>query len=409
MTESTHQSPSGTDERNPATVGTARQVLSSFRRSGNATAVNAWPVVLGLVGIWGVFYLLNDSFVSAVNLTNLMLQVAGVATISIGTCLVLLIGHIDLSVGSVSGVAATVLAAVNVQLGLPAPAAIALAILAGVAIGLIQGLIVTTFGVPSFVATLGGLISWQGLQLFILGRTGAINLRDSVILGLTDTFFGAAIGWLIVVACIAVMAAMAWRRRSRRSQNGLENPPVAGEVVHLAVVGAILTAVALVFTLNRGVPLVVLIVVGLVVVTDYFARRTTHGRRIYAIGGDATAAERVGIKTHRTVLIVFVLSGVFAALGGVLTASRLQSVTQSAGGGGVLLFAIAGVVIGGTSLFGGRGSIWSALLGALVIGSIANGMDLLFLPSPVKLMITGAVLVIAVVFDASSQRRNAVG
>jgi D-xylose transport system permease protein len=165
--------------------------------------------------------------------------------------------------------------------------------------------------------------------------------------------------------------------------------------------------VIVMFVQDRGIPLAVLIVVGLVLLMDFIARRTLFGRRIYAVGGDAQAAGRVGIDVRRITVYVFMLSGTFAALGGVLSASRLQSVTQGAGSGGILLDAIAAVVIGGTSLFGGRGSLWSALLGALVIGSISNGMDLLALASPVKLMITGAVLITAVIFDASVRRKQA--
>ena len=161
------------------------------------------------------------------------------------------------------------------------------------------------------------------------------------------------------------------------------------------------------FVQDRGIPVAVLIVVALLMLMDFVARRTLFGRRIYAVGGDAQAAARVGINVRRITVYVFMLSGTFAALGGVLSASRLQSVTQGAGSGGILLDAIAAVVIGGTSLFGGRGSVWSALLGALVIRSISNGMDLLALASPVKLMITGAVLITAVIFDASVRRRQA--
>jgi D-xylose transport system permease protein len=179
------------------------------------------------------------------------------------------------------------------------------------------------------------------------------------------------------------------------------------EVLRFAGIAAVAALVILMFVADRGVPQAVLIVLVLIMVMDFVARRTLFGRQVYAVGGDAQAAARVGINVKRITVTVFVLAGSFASVGGILVASRLMSVTQSAGSGDVLLNAIAAVVIGGTSLFGGRGSLWSALLGALVIGSISNGMDLLALASPVKLMITGAVLIVAVVFDATMRRRQA--
>ncbi len=228
-----------------------------------------------------------------------------------------------------------------------------------------------------------------------------------MILGITGKFFQPWVGWLLLVAALAIRTLLVLRVRRRRAQAGLANVRPWLEAVRFALVAIVPAVVIVMFVQDRGIPLAVLVVVGLIVLMDVIARRTLFGRRIYAVGGDAQAAERVGINVSRMTVYVFVLSGTFAAVGGILVASRLQSVTQGIGSGGVLLDAIAAVVIGGTSLFGGRGSMWSALLGALVIGSISNGMDLLALASPVKLMITGAVLISAVIFDASVRRKRA--
>jgi D-xylose transport system permease protein len=386
---------------------TVRSFLRQFLRSEQATGIGVAQVAIGLVLIWTIFAVLNPNFLSPTNLTNLSLQIVAVAAIGIGVVLVLLLGQIDLSVGSVSGLGATAVAALNIKLGVPPVLAIILALVGGAVIGLIQGVIVAAWGVPSFIVTLGGLIGWQGLQLFIFDYTGAMNITNPVLLGLTGKFFQPWVGWLILVIGLAVRALLLFRMRTRRARAGLVNVRPWVEIARFAILAIIPAAVIVMFVQDRGIPLAVLIVVALLLVMDFVARRTRFGRRIYAVGGDAQAAERVGINVRRIIVWVFMLSGTFAALGGILSASRLQSVTQGAGSGDILLNAIAAVVIGGTSLFGGRGSVWSALLGALVIGSISNGMDLLALASPVKLMITGAVLIAAVIFDASVRRRQA--
>ncbi len=386
---------------------TLRSVLRHFVRSESATGIGFVQVVVGLVAIWTIFTVLNPNFLSPRNLTNLSLQIVAVAALGIGVVLVLLLGQIDLSIGSVSGLGATAMAALNVKLGVPALLAIVLALLGGALIGLVHGFIVAAFGVPSFVVTLGGLIGWQGLQLFIFDYTGAMNISDPLLLGITGTFFQPWLGWLLLIAGLLIRAVLVARVRGRRAKAGLVNVRPWVETLRFSILAIVTAAVIVMFVQDRGIPLAVLIVVGLIMVMDFIARRSLFGRRIYAVGGDAQAAGRVGINVARITVWVFMLSGTFAALGGILSAVRLQSVTQGAGSGDILLNAIAAVVIGGTSLFGGRGSLWSALLGALVIGSISNGMDLLALASPVKLMITGAVLIAAVIFDASVRRRQA--
>jgi D-xylose transport system permease protein len=368
-------------------------------------------VVLGLAVIWAIFQSQNDRFLSAENLTNLMLQITAVGLISIGIVYVLLLGEIDLSVGAVSGLAAAVMVVLNVNHGWSPYLAIAAAVLVGMAIGLFQGSVFTRFGVPSFVVTLAGLLAWQGALLQVLGSTGSININDPKITGLANTFYSDAVGWIIAVVIVATYAGVVlagYRSRVAHELTGEESlTPLA---VRIVLVAAITVAAVAVLNSDRGVPLALLILLAFVVGFEYVAKRTRFGRHVYAVGGNAEAARRAGIGVDKIRVAVFALSGTMAAIGGILAASRLLAVNQSSGGSELLLLAIAGPVIAGTSLFGGRGAVWTALLGALVIGSIANGMDLLALSSAVKFMVTGGVLLLAVIVDAIARReRQAAG
>jgi D-xylose transport system permease protein len=364
-------------------------------------------VVFALALIWAIFQIANDRFLTAVNLTNLMLQVTAVGIISIGVVLVLLLGEIDLSIGAVSGLCAAIMAVLTVQHGWSPELAILVGLLAGTAIGLINGFFNTFFGIPSFVVTLAGLIAWQGALLLVLGDTGTVNLPPSTITDLTSTFYGAGVGWtLAVVVTVGTLAAGMLSRR-RRQQAGLETPALAGIVLRTILVGAIMFIGVAILLSDRGVPLAVIILLALTGGFAFITDKTRFGRHIYAVGGNAEAARRAGIRVTRIRITVFAIASTMAAAGGIMAASRLIAVNQSSGSGDILLNAIAGPVIAGTSLFGGRGTVWSALLGALVIGSISNGMDLLGLESSVKFMITGGVLLAAVTLDAIARRQRA--
>jgi D-xylose transport system permease protein len=363
-------------------------------------------VFIALALIWTVFQLANDRFLTAVNLTNLMLQVTAIAIISIGVVLVLLLGEIDLSVGAVSGLGAAVTAVLSVQHGWSPELAMVAGLLTGTAIGLINGFFNTFFGIPSFVVTLAGLIAWQGALLQVLGETGTVNLPPSIITDLTSTFYGAGVGWTLAVVVTAGTLGVGLLGRRRRQAAGLEAPPLAGIVFRTVLVGAAMFIGVAILLSDRGVPLAVLILLALTAVFAFITDRTRFGRHIYAVGGNAEAARRAGIRINRVRMMVFAIASTMAAAGGIMAASRLIAVNQSSGSGDVLLNAIAGPVIAGTSLFGGRGTVWSALLGALVIGSISNGMDLLGLESSVKFMITGGVLLAAVTLDALTRRQR---
>jgi D-xylose transport system permease protein len=382
-----------------------RSPLDSARRI--VLGDRAFVRVLGAIAvIWIIFQLENSRFLSAVNLTNLLLQVTATGLISVGVVFVLLLGEIDLSVGAVSGVTSALMAVLNVQHGWNPYLAIAAAIALGLAIGLLQGTLFSSFGVPSFIITLAGLLTWEGLQLYILGNTGSVNVTDGKIVGLANHFYSGAAGWAFAaIVIVAYAATTLWSLRSRRAA-GLADTDAAGPTARIVVVAAATIAIVAVLNANRGVPLALLILVAFVAAMQYLAARTFFGRHVFAVGGNAEAARRAGIRTRRIRIIVFGISGTMAAIGGILAASRLLAVDQSSGGSDLLLFAIAGPVIAGTSLFGGRGSVWSALLGAITIGSISNGMDLLALQSSVKFMVTGGVLAAAVIVDALARRNR---
>jgi D-xylose transport system permease protein len=367
-------------------------------------------VLLVLAVIWIIFAIANSSFLTAINLTNLALQFTGLGMISVGVVLVLLLGEIDLSVGAVSGVCASIVAVLNVKNGWNPYLAMIAGLVAGAIIGLLQGSISTRFEIPSFVVTLAGLLIWQGVQLKVLGDTGTVNINDTAITNLAGSFLADWLGWVVALAASAAIVAATLARRRRRAAAGLELQPVVTMVISIvAPIVAILVAVYVV-NQDRGVPVSLLILVGTVVLFAFITTRLPYGRHIFAVGGNAEAARRAGISVPWIRTSVFVLASPLAAAGGILLAARLLAVNQSSGGSDLLLNAIAGPVIAGVSLFGGRGSVWAALLGALVIQSISNGMDLLGLESPVKFIVTGGVLIGAVMLDAISRgRRRAVG
>src|SRR5215208_385569 len=393
-----------------AAVTTADEVevaprLDIFRRFVQGDLAELRVIVV-LAVIWVIFQIQEDRFLTAVNLTNLVLQITAIGLISVGVVLVLLLGEIDLSVGAVSGVCAAIVAVLSEKHGWSPYLAIAAGVAAGAGIGLFQGALFTRFGIPSFVVTLAGLLAWQGALLYVLGETGTINLTNPKLTGLANTFYAPDVGWIMALVVIGAYAAGtlgAWRHRLSA---GLAHQQVGGMVVRLAVVAVAVLAVVAILNSDRGVPLAVLILIAFVAGMQYVASRTRFGRHVFAVGGNAEAARRAGIRVEHIRVAVFTIAGSMAAIGGILAASRLLAVNQSSGGSDLLLLAIAGPVIAGTSLFGGRGSVWSALLGALVIGSISNGMDLLALESSVKFIVTGAVLLAAVIIDAIARRQR---
>jgi D-xylose transport system permease protein len=384
----------------------------AVRRLGRRMAQGEAGTLLVLVMvavIWAFFQSQNARFLSPFNLTNLMLQQAAIATISLGVVIVLLLGEIDLSVGAVSGFVASVMAVLIVKSGVSAILAVLVALVLGTLVGLFNGFMVTRFRIPSFVVTLAGSLVLLGLQLYVLGDTGTINLFNNFVTSLTSTFFPHTIGWGIAALIVALVVGVSLLGRARRRRAGLHVESVRVLIVRVGFIGAALAALVGVVNQDRGLPLVVLIVVGVSVGFWYLTEHTRLGRHIFAVGGNAEAARRAGIRIDRVRVTGFAICSTLAAAGGVLAASRLLAVNQSSGGSDLLLMAIAGPVIAGTSLFGGRGSVWSALLGALVIGSIANGMNLLAFASSVRFIVTGLVLIAAVTIEAVTRMRRPEG
>ncbi|HTX91898.1 MAG TPA: hypothetical protein VMC09_11860 [Anaerolineales bacterium] len=387
-----------------------------LRRLFTETDLGPIPTIIGLIIIWTIFQIANHRFLSPLNLTNLMYQMADLGVIAVGAVLILLLGEVDLSAGAVSGLAAGVLAVLSVKLHAPGPVAVLVGILVGAAIGLLQGFWTTRFKIPSFIVTLAGQIGWTGALLYVLGTTGTINLRDKFIVGLAGTFLkrdvphGVLIGWLVGAILVLGYAFSRFTERRRRRSAGLTYRSVWTLILQIVVLAVIVSGVLLITNADRGLPSAMIFLIAILILFDFITQRTTFGRHIYAVGGNAEAARRASINVTFVRIVVFILASMLAAFGGILAAARLLAANQSSGSGDLLLRVIASAVIGGTSLFGGRGSVWSALLGALVIQSISNGMDLLALPSPIKFMITGAVLAAAVTIEAiSRQRREAAG
>lgn len=364
------------------------------------------PVVAGIVVIWSVFQLLNPAFLSSTNLVNLSFDMVPVGMLALGIVCVLLVGQIDLSVGSVSGLSAAITAVIMVRQEQPVVLAMLAAVVAGCAIGWVYAQVFNRFGVPSFVVTLAGLLAFLGAQLWILRGQNAINLPfDSTLVRFAQTWFVPA--WLAYAFALAAAAGFflsAWARARSRRRASLSASSTQWMLLRA---GALLTGLLFVvyyLNLTRGVAWMFVFFVVVVLVMNYVLTRTKLGRSIYAVGGNAEAARRAGINVRAVYTSAFVMCSGLAAVGGILAASRLAAANQSTGGGDVNLNAIAAAVIGGTSLFGGRGSAFAALLGIAVIQSISSGLTLLNLDSSYRFMITGAVLLVAVALDSVARR-----
>jgi D-xylose transport system permease protein len=393
------------DERLIASRGVSGAVsaFTSRLRSGDLGSV---PVVIGLIIIWAVFQIANGSFLSSRNLVNLTLQTSSIGVIALGIVLVLLLGEIDLSVGSVSGLAGAVLGVTFVNQGWPLVISLIVSVVLGLVIGLFYGALFTRFGVPSFVITLAGLLGFLGLQLLVLGKEGTLNFPfDSALVGFAArSFLSPALSYALVAVVVAAYVLTRLRARGARLAAGLSAAPHSMIAIKAVALAAVLAIPAIVLNGDRGVSSMFLLFLVLVVITDFAVRRTRWGRSVVAVGGNVEGARRAGINVRGIYLSVFAACSTFAAVGGILAAARLVAVGQSSGGTDTNLNAIAAAVIGGTSLFGGRGSAYSALLGAFVIMSIQNGLALLSLDSSVRYVVTAGVLLIAVTIDSLSRR-----
>ncbi|MDR9762223.1 sugar ABC transporter permease [Rhizobium redzepovicii] len=372
-------------------------------RSGD---LGSLPVIVGLAIIWTVFQALNPVFLSSANLVNMLFDCSTVGVISLGIVCILMVGEIDLSVGSVSGFASALVGVFWVNQGWPVVLAVLAAMIVGALIGSLYAFLFNRFGMPSFVSTLSGLLAVLGLQLYILGATGSINLPYGswlVNFGQIMVMPDPVAYLLVALAGIAFFFA-SYRTSARRRAAGLSAKSTGGLLLRAVVITVALEAVAFYLNQSRGIPWMFGLFVGLVAAMNYALTRTKWGRSMQAVGGNREAARRSGINVSRIYASAFVTCALLAATGGVLSAARLATASQQAGTGDVNLNAIAAAVIGGTSLFGGRGSAYSALLGIIVIQSIASGLTLLDLSSSLRYMITGAVLAVAVIVDSLARR-----
>jgi D-xylose transport system permease protein len=371
-------------------------------RSGD---LGSWPVVIALALIVLVFSQTAQNFFTPANFTNIITQMAGTCLIAYGVVFVLLIGEIDLSVAFVSGVAGVIVAETSLPTGanLPWYLCVFLAILGATLIGVFQGSIIALVGVPSFVVTLAGYEIWQGVILRSITQ-GVIVIQDPHINDFSNYLFSDLAGWIMAtVVTVAYAGAMLWGAySSQRHGVAVRNPVML--IVKVVVVAVVSFLTVLILNKDRGVPLGLLLMVGGLVVWTFVTKRTTFGRHVYAVGGNAEAARRAGINVARIRILVFAIAGGMAGLGGIVLAARLNSVDLNAGGGTLLIDAIAAAVIGGTSLFGGRGEIRNALIGAAMISVISNGMFILGYSTGIIFMVTGFVLLLAVTFDTVVRR-----
>jgi len=380
-------------------------------RSGESGVL---PVVGGLLVISALFQSLNSNFLSAGNLVNLLIQGAVYMLLAMGEVFALLLGEIDLSIGFVSGIGGIITAElVKQQYGWPWWAAILVALAVCAAIGLLQGTIITRFGLPSFIVTLAGLLGWQGVMLLLLGKGGSLPINDKVVNDIVSGNLTPVASWVVMLAIVAAVGARLWLHESHRRAEGLVAPPAS--VTLLKIAGVAVAGVVLVMICNtnrgrliavRGMPWVVLVVIAVLAAWTFLLGRTKFGRYIYAIGGNAEAARRAGIKLARVRTLAFMLTSFTAGIAGIVYASRLQSVSTALDGGTLVLYAVAAAVIGGTSLFGGRGKAVHGVLGGLVIAAIDNGMSLQGYSAAAKDVVTALVLLAAVTIDSLARRNS---
>ena len=359
------------------------------------------PVLLALIAIWVYFGIVEPVFLSPRNFYFLFMQSAVVGTLAVGVTLVLLMGDIDLSIATVAGVCAAIVAVLSTKMGVSAPIACLAGLGAGALLGGIMGTIIAYFRVPSFVVTLAGLLGFQGLMMKILGIHGAINVRDPFIRGLTTTTLPDSIGLILAAIGIIIFGLAIWNNRRARNAKNLDNDLLYVSIIKFIFFSTLVLTATLILNAYRGVPLTIIILLSITGFLGWLTTSTSYGRAMFAVGGNLESARRVGISIEYMRISAFALVGFMAAVGGIIGASRYASVSFNAfAGGPLLLEAIGAAVIGGTSLFGGRGSVWNAILGALVIGSLGNGLDLAGARAADKLMFSGAILLIAVTLDA---------
>ena len=407
--------PSGFEgDRSADSLGDAVRSYVSRVRGGD---LGALPAILGILVLGLLFFALRpETFLTPRNMANLADQAAPIIILAMGLVFVLLLGEIDLSAGVVSGVCAAVMAKLLADAGAPWYVAVLAAILTGVVIGLFTGSLVGLIGIPSFVVTLALFLGWQGFTLRLIGEGGTVPVRDPVISAISDRNVPVLLGWILALVVVALYAALQLNRWRTLRAKGLAHQPLAVVLLRIGAIALVVVLVTAVLSVDRapapgvvlaGIPYAIPLVVLLLLVLTFVLARTSFGRHVYAVGGNAEASRRAGIDVTKIRVAVFVIGSSLAAISGIVAAARLGSVAPGSGGGNTLLYAVGAAVIGGTSLFGGRGRVRDAVLGGLVVAIIANGLGLLGTEAYLNYIITGGVLLLAASVDALARRRAA--
>ncbi|MDI9887501.1 sugar ABC transporter permease [Streptomyces sp. HNM0645] len=380
--------------------------IAEFKRKLHAGDLGSIPVVIGLILICAIFQSLNSQFLSAQNLSNIAVTMVATGMMAVGIIFVLLLGEIDLSVGAVSGVSGAIVAVLSVTNGMNEWLALVVAIAGGAVIGALHGFFFARIGAPAFAVTLAGLLFWQGFMLQLLGSQGTINLDgDGVVAKLTTYYFSdVAAAYGLAGLAVALFFLSAFLDSRRRDAAGIPSRPLGDIVFRTVLLAVVSFGAAYMLNQYKGLPLALVLFLVVLVITDFVLRRTAYGRKIFALGGSVEASRRAGINVTAVRISVFAIAGTFAAVGGLFWASKIAAANQSAGAGELLMNVIAAAVIGGTSLFGGRGRTWNALLGVMVIVSIQYGLALEGIATPIQFMITGGVLLATVVIDSVTRK-----
>jgi D-xylose transport system permease protein len=400
------------DQVHHETFGEAVRTYLQRVRGGD---MGSLPAVLGLAVLVAIFGAANGTFLTALNIANLVTQAGAICVLALGLVFVLLLGDIDLSAGVAGGVSASVAALAIADHSQNWLVAVVLGTLVGALIGLLIGVLVAYLGIPSFVVTLAFFLALQGVTLKLIGEGGSVRVADPVLRGLTIDNVPVLWGWISAVGIMVVYALLAFRRYSKQVAEGLQHAPLGIVVAKIGGLTAVVLGATAVLNSNRslnpnfpiqGIPYVLPVVGVLLIVSTFVLTRTAYGRHIYAVGGNAEAARRAGIRVNSIRVSVFVICSALAAISGIIAASNAGGVSTSSGAGNTLLYAVGAAVIGGTSLFGGRGRAQDAVIGGLVIATIANGLGLLNQASYINFLVTGGVLLLAASVDAISRRRR---
>jgi D-xylose transport system permease protein len=400
------------DSRSDETFGEAVRTYIRRVRGGD---MGSLPAVLGLIVLFIVFGLANERFLSALNLANLVTQAGSICVLAMGLIFVLLLGDIDLSAGVAGGVSACAMALVITDAGWPWWAAVLAGVVCGALIGLAIGVLRAKLGIPSFVVTLAFFLGLQGVTLKLIGEGGSLRVDDPVIRGITIDNAPVMAGWVGALLVVGAFAGLELYRHRAKVSAGLHHSPFGVVVARIVGVAVVTLGVTGLLSINRsvnpnveirGIPYVLPIVGVLLIALTFVLTRTSYGRHIYAVGGNAEAARRAGVNVDRIRMSVFVVCSALAAVSGVIAASYGGKVSASSGAGNVLLYAVGAAVIGGTSLFGGKGRVLDAVIGGVVVATIANGLGLLNQSSYINFLVTGGVLLLAASVDAISRRRR---